>query len=82
MPVIAALVIVALIAGKQGISALWRQLSPTGTLPWLFVAVIIGPSILQVIAPGIFLLWGQPAPQWVNPGLRLLELLPALFCDY
>jgi uncharacterized protein len=79
MPAVAALVITVLISGKQGICALLRQLSPTGTSLWLYVAVIIGPIILNAIALGVNLLLGHPAPQWINPGLRLLRFLPALF---
>src|SRR5579884_3770180 len=76
MPAVAALVITALIAGKHGISALLRQLSPARTSLWLYLAVIIGPIILSAIALGINLLLGQPAPMWINPGLRLLTFLP------
>jgi membrane protease YdiL (CAAX protease family) len=79
MPAVAALVIAALIAGKHGVSALLRQLSPAGTSLWLYAAVLIGPNILGAIALGINLLLGQPAPQWINPGLRLLTFLPGLF---
>ncbi len=79
MPAVAALVITALIAGKHGISALLRQLSPARTSLWLYLAVIIGPIILGAIALGINLLLGQPAPMWINPGLRLLTFLPGLF---
>jgi membrane protease YdiL (CAAX protease family) len=79
MPAVAALVITSLILGKEGISALLRRLSPAGTALWLYVAVIIGPVILAAIALGFNLLLGQPAPQWINPGLRLLGFIPAFF---